>query len=555
MISPAARVGLLVMDYRRGLGIVGKSRHRVLGTGSTARVVAVLASITMLTSLATATQAGGLELTAQGTNGAPVPELNWAPCDAAPPGYECAEAEVPLSYRDPRGQRITLALGKLPATDQAGKLGTIFYNPGGPGGSGQIPPQLTPELHEKFDIVGFDPRGIGASTPLRCFPQQDQARLLAGEFPTTLAQERKLVEDTAKGTALCAENAGPLIDHMSTANVARDMDLLRQALGEDQTSYYGLSYGSHLGSVYANLFPDKVGAVAIDAVLNPVEWTTGYEPGQNFAPFSYRVGSHRGAENALESFFEACSGDEDCAFDEPGADLAAKYDRILDRLLDGPVTIPSPGGEQTEITYQNVVHSTLGSLYHAQASGSLARFLQTLSEAVEPAARLTAADAVAVPDPVEGPGYQRNRYAGPEQSAAVFCADSSNPGNPYAWSGFARSADREARGFGSSWTWLSLPCATWPGHDRDHYAGPWDRETANPVLVIGNGKGDPATPYEDAQSTAKLLGNARLLTLDTFGHGALGNSECIAGSLNAYFIEGTVPAEGTVCQPDHGPFD
>ncbi|SFB27133.1 alpha/beta hydrolase fold [Amycolatopsis marina] len=529
--------------------MVRKSRRSLVRAG------AVLAAVTLMTGVFTSTQATGSELASQGTNGATVPELSWGPCAAAPPGYECAEAEVPLSYRDPHGQRITLALGKLPAADQAGKLGTIFYNPGGPGGSGQIPPELTPELHERFDIVGFDPRGIGSSTPLRCFPDRSQSRLLGGEFPITLAQERKLIEDTAKGTALCAENAGPLINHMSTANVARDMDLLRQAVGEEMTSYYGISYGSHLGSVYANLFPDKVGSLVIDAVLDPVEWTTGHHPAQRFEPFSYRLGSHLGSEHALKSFFEACSGDERCAFDEPGVDLADKYDRILDRLRQAPVSIPSSGGEQVEITYQDVVRSTLGSLYSADASTSLAEFLQALSDAIDPAARLTAADAVQVPEPVQGPGYQQARYSGPEQGMAVFCADSSNPGNPHSWSGYARKADRGARGFGSNWTWLSLACATWPGHDRDHYAGPWDRETANPVLVVGNGKGDPATPYEDAQSTAKLLGNARLLTLDTFGHGALGNSKCIAESLNTYFIEGTLPAEGTVCQPDRGPFD
>jgi pimeloyl-ACP methyl ester carboxylesterase len=531
--------------------MVGKSRRTVV------RAAAVLAAAALTTGLFTATQATGAELGVQGTNGAPVPELDWGSCDVAPPGYECAEAEVPLSYRDPRGQRISLALGKLPATDQARKLGTIFYNPGGPGGSGRIAPALTPELHERFDIVGFDPRGIGASTPLRCFEDPGQARLLGGEFPITLAQERELIDNVAEGTALCAENAGPLINHMSTANVARDMDLLRQALGEETTSYYGVSYGSHLGSVYANLFPDKVGAVVIDAVLNPVEWTTGYRPSERFHPFSYRLGSHNGAQNALNSFFEACSGNERCAFDEPGVDLSAKFNRILDRLLEGPIDIPSPGGEPTEITYQRAVGSTLGSLYSASASTSLAEFLQMLAEATDPVTQLTAAEVVPIPEPVQGPGYQQtsNSYSGPEQGIAVFCADASNPGNPHVWSSFARKADREARGFGSQWTWLSLACATWPGYDRDHYAGPWDRKTANPVLVIGNRKGDPATPYEDAQSTAELLGDARLLSLDTFGHGARGNSECIDSALNDYFIDGALPDEGTVCRPDREPFD
>ncbi|WP_243859642.1 alpha/beta hydrolase [Amycolatopsis arida] len=506
-----------------------------------------------MTGLVGGGQAAAVE--ALDTNGAPVPELNWAPCpdDVAPEGYECATAEVPLSYRNPHGQSITLAVGRLPATDQANKLGTIFYNPGGPGGPGRIAPPLTPELHERFDIVGFDPRGIGASTPLSCFPNPEDARKLGGPFPITPAQERERVREVTEATEICGRNAGPLIDHMSTANVARDMDLLRQAVGEDMTSYYGISYGSHVGSVYANLFPERVGAVVIDAVLDPVEWTTGYRPEEWFHPFSYRLGSHLGAQRSLESFLDACSADERCAFREPGVDLLAKYNAILDRLLEGPLTITLPEGQPQEITYQLAVQSTLGALYSAAASPVLAEFLQALHDAARPDTWLSGPPVAALP-PVPSTPYAPLRL-GPEQGVAVMCADSSNPGNPYQWGRFARKADEDARGFGSQWTWLSVPCATWPGADKDRYTGPWNRDTANPVLVIGNGKGDPATPYEDARKTADMLGDARLLTLDTFGHGALGESACVDAAVSAYFADGTLPAEGTVCQPDRGPFD
>ncbi|WP_216216158.1 alpha/beta hydrolase [Amycolatopsis aidingensis] len=489
------------------------------------------------------------------TNGAPVPELAWGSCgEDYPAAYECAEAEVPLSYRRPHGQSITLAVGRLPAKDQANKIGTILYNPGGPGGPGRIPPKLTERLHERFDIVGFDPRGIGSSTPLRCFADPDDGQLLGGPFPVTPAEVRQLVRDTRKASELCARNAGPLLHHMSTANVARDMDLLRQAFGEERISYYGISYGTHVGAVYANLFPERVRALAIDAVLDPVEWTTGYHPRERFQPFSYRLGSHNGSQRALNSFLDACAEDERCAFREPGADLLAKYNRILDHLEREPITISTPDGSSSEITYQDAVGSVQGALYSALAAPALADFLQALHQAIEPDTRLSSTPVAEIPQPVPGPGYQA-RYTGPEQGIAVMCSDTSNPGNPYLWSRYARKADREARGFGSAWTWLSVPCATWPGYDRDHYAGPWDRETANPVLVIGNSQGDPATPYEDAVRTSKLLGDARLLTLDSFGHGARGYSACIDSGLDSYFIDGKLPPEGTVCQPDREPFD
>ncbi|ALE82815.1 hypothetical protein XF36_06285 [Pseudonocardia sp. HH130629-09] len=142
------------------------------------------------------------------------------------------------------------------------------------------------------------------------------------------------------------------------------------------------------------------------------------------------------------------------------------------------------------------------------------------------------------------------------QRLSVMCNDGTNPTDPRVWSDFARRADGVGRGFGSHWTYLSLGCATWPGGpDPDRYTGPWNRETAAPVLVIGNRKGDPATPYEDARTTSRLLADARLLTLDSFGHGARGESACIDGALTAYFTDGTLPAEGAVCEPDRGPFD
>lgn len=484
------------------------------------------------------------------TNGAAVPALDWTPCDLAP-GYECATTEVPLSYRDPAGQQIRLAVGKLPAVDQEHKLGTIFYNPGGPGSSGKLAPELTPQLHQRFDIVGFDPRGIGESTGLSCFTEPGDGFHHMNSFPVTPEQERTTVEDTTRGIEQCARNAGPLLQHTSTANVARDLDLLRAAVGEDRLDYYGISYGSHLGTVYANLFPERVGSVAIDAVVDPIEWTTGYRPDEAFDPQTFRMGSHGGAQQALRTFLDVCAADERCAFREPGTDLPGKYNALLDRLSARPVTITRPDGTPMEITYQTAVIRTFSSLYAASASTILGDFLQQLHELSLPGAAAGPAPIVPIPPAAQGWGGS----LGEEQRLSVMCNDSSNPGNPWVWPDYARRADETARGFGSYTTYLSLGCANWPGgSDPDRYTGPWDRDTAVPVLVIGNRQGDPATPYDDARKTSELLSDARLLTLDSFGHGARGQSACIDEALNAYFSEGALPAEGTVCKPDRDPF-
>ena len=480
------------------------------------------------------------------TDGAAVPALDWAPC-ANGPGYDCATARVPLSYREPTGPQIELAVGRLPAVDQENRLGTIFYNPGGPGNSGRYPPELTPELHQRFDIVGFDPRGIADSTGLSCSAGTESGLPELGYFPVTPEQEQATVDATVRGVEQCADEAGPLLNHTSTANVARDLDLLRAAVGEDRLRYYGHSYGSHLGTVYANLFPERVGSVAIDAVVDPVEWTTGYPPEGASGPQTFRMGSHVSAQQALRAFLDACAADERCAFREPGTDLLGKYDALLDRLAARPVTLPRPGGAPKEVTYQAAVLQVWRSLNAASASPQLGEYLQQLHErSLSGAAGGPAPDASAPP---VSPG------SGREQMLSVMCNDSSNPGDPWAWPDHARQADEVARGFGSYWTYLSLGCATWPGPDPDRYTGPWDRETAAPVLVIGNRQGDPASSYEDARTTSELLADARLLTLDSFGHGARGESTCIDEALDAYLGAGTLPAEGTVCEPDRGPFD
>jgi pimeloyl-ACP methyl ester carboxylesterase len=508
-----------------------------------------------------------------GTGGAAVPTLEWGGCPASSPEeaqflrpYRCTTVEVPLSYRDPSGQSVELALGLLPAGDPAHKLGTLFWNPGGPGGSGRIPPSFSDVLHARFDIVGFDPRGVAASTPLQCFSGNEQAfRLLGWDFPITLAQEQRVIGLSRRAGALCARNGGPLLEHMTTANVARDLDLLRQAVGDAQLNYIGFSYGTHLGAVYANLFPDRVRALALDAVLDPVEWTTGTNPAE---PFSYRLGSFRGAAQALSTFLAACAADSRCAFREAGVDLRVKYHRLLARIRREPLVIVDPNGEPFTVNYQVLVEFTLGSLYDPSSSTDLADALQTVYAATEQRAahpqrtqaRVRARVRAALLRGRRPPGWQTvpqdEPYAGLEWAPAVYCSDSTNPSNPYDWPRYARRADRQGYPFGSPWVYASLPCATWPASDPDRYTGPWNRRTASPLLLVANRLGDPATPYEGAKHTADtLLADARLLTVNTFGHAAFLQSGCVVRAIERYMIDKQLPAVGTTCEPDRGPFD
>ena len=485
---------------------------------------------------------------------APVAEAAPAPagvvwedaCPAgSPSGYQCGHLDVPLSYQDPRGAKIRIAVAKLPASEPWHRAGTVFANPGGPGQRGRFAPALTPELHKRFDIVGFDPRGIGASTQMHCFTDPSQVAPLArivGQFPMSAEEEQRYLADAKAVTDLCEQNAGPLANHLSTATVARDLDRLRDAIGERKLRYYGLSYGTYLGQVYANLFPGRVGSLALDAVDDPVNWATGYRPADAQVPMSVRLGAFRDAQNALKSFFSVCASDVRCAFREPGVDLLAKYNAILDGLEAGPLTILDPAGVPRRVTYPDAISEIHDALTSAQNSPALGEFLQALTHPVS-----------TPPIPPSGGMPDMATIDSLLAGGATVCSDAANPHDATVWPGFARLADAQGRGFGSNDTYKTIPCATWNVSDADRYAGPWNRSTA-PVLLIGNRQGDPETPYEGAQRTERLLGNARLLTLDTFGHGARGRSACIDTALDQYFLRGSLPAVGAVCAPDVGPF-
>jgi pimeloyl-ACP methyl ester carboxylesterase len=262
---------------------------------------------------------------------APVPSLAWASCYKH---FQCAAARVPLDYDEPTGAGIRLALIRLRASNPKRRIGSLFLNPGGPGGSGVDMVRFggrflfSEKVRARFDLVGFDPRGIAASAPLRCFDSFDEAlgALPSMAFPVTRAEEQEWVEGDRALADACAQRGGAIIDHMSTANVARDLDLLRRAVGDSRLSYAGYSYGSYVGATYANLFPNNVRALLVDGVLDPIAWSTGTDATRSL-PFSTRLGSAQGTYATLRQFFSLCNeAGANCAFSDgspPGATLSS----------------------------------------------------------------------------------------------------------------------------------------------------------------------------------------------------------------------------------------
>ncbi len=481
--------------------------------------------------------------------------LRWVSCHAdVGPNFQCASVRVPLDHDRPNGRHITLALARLPAADPGARIGSLFLNPGGPGGSGVDfvlgagPFLFTDEVRARFDLVGFDPRGIINSSPLLCFRSfEDSLDVLPPfAFPVTPGEEALVQTLDTRLNAACQRRGGAIADHMATADVARDLDLLREAVGDSRLTYAGYSYGSFLGVTYANLFPSRVRAVVVDGVLDPIAWTTGRGGEAATQPFSTRLRSDAGARATLGEFFRLCdaAGDDRCAF---AGNAAGRFAQLAQRLRAAPVEVTDPEtGETFLVTYADLIGISLGAMYDSVIWPDFAALLADLeAAAASPAAAGAALGAFArnvrYPNFVEGfPG--------------VACSDSVNPHGHAAWSAAGAAAEAQFGYFGRLWTWASSPCAVWEGFDQDRYLGPFNRTTANPVLVVGN-RFDPATRYQGAQIVDDLLPRSSLLTVEGWGHTSILLSRCADEVVARYLLAGLTPPAGTTCAQDFGPFD
>jgi pimeloyl-ACP methyl ester carboxylesterase len=467
------------------------------------------------------------------------------------------------------------------ARDKAHRIGSLFLNPGGPGGSGTqlasaAPSFLSPGLLDRFDVVGIDPRGTNFSDQVKCFSSNaQQTKALNGfstAFPVTRIEEKATIASAKALGKACSSTGRPLSASMSTAEVARDMDVLRRAVGDRKLSFLGFSYGSYLGQVYANMFPDRIRAVTIDGVVDPVAWVG--TPATASRPQFDRLRSADGATKALHQILTLCdkAGEKKCRF--AAGDPVAHYDVIANRLKKTPLLLKDPaGGPPLRFTYAALVSSTMSTfgLYSPNGYKFIDDMLADLVVLTEPpaaagsqvttasrskvmkafATRLKAQEAKAKR---AGLGFPYNNSF--EALSSVTCTDGSSPADAASWPKAAAAADRRAKYFGRVWTWLSAGCAssTWTAQDEDAYRGPFNRRTASPVLVVGN-KWDPATNYEGAVKAASLLPKSRLLGSDNWGHTAYGTSVCATSAIDTYLLTKALPAPGTYCHGDVQPFE
>jgi pimeloyl-ACP methyl ester carboxylesterase len=486
-----------------------------------------------------------------------VPNIDWGSCGEGFEGVECATVNVPLDYDRPNGPKTQIAVARVPAADPARKIGTLFLNPGGPGGSGVdlalfgFGEFLNQTLQGRFDIVGWDPRGIGASTPIQCWDTNAARNAYFGDspiFPYQAGQERPFYELNRGVAALCLGRNQAIVRHMSTADVVRDLDLLRRAVGDRKLNYLGYSYGSYIGNTYANLYPDKVRTLAIDGVLNPILWSSGWQ-----------IASDRSASFVtLKQFFRQCDlAGAQCSLSGPSGSKA-RFDQLLDFVRETPILLGDGQGGVFEYSYDLFVADSAGVMYSPEIWPAYADFLDALNDAIfggdaaagtralQQRSRIDAMLRAAAP--------RREIYNnGTEAFFGNHCSDAEYPASFASFSAIGRFA-QQGSFQGPYWWWGNTTCANWPTA-QDRYAGPWATRTSAPALVIGNFF-DPATDYAGAVVSNLLLQNSRLLSYAGWGHTVAysGRSQCVDDLVTRYFIDGVLPPRGTVCPAAPNPF-
>ena len=448
--------------------------------------------------------------------------------------FKCAKVKVPLDYSQPDGQTIEIAMKKHVATGSIHR-GSLFINPGGPGGSGVQYVEAAAEtgfagVQGSYDIIGFDPRGVGSSTPITCATANgaDPAGG-ADQAPNDAAFEELAPQITTSFSQMeadCAANTKPagLLDHVDTITVARDLDILRALSGNEKLDYAGFSYGTYLGAHYAELFPSNTGRMVLDGALDP-----------SISLYERQAGATKGLERALQTYVGWCQAGQGCPL-TGGTEAGSQQVRDL---IASANQSPLPSSEPNRpVTGTEIRAAVMYSLYgDEQTWGSLT---SSLDEAINrhSGSLFRQITEQTVADVVNTAAVRQ----------AITCLDYPVDGDMAVWSARHQEIKHDAPTFGGMTAIVDLGCQAW-GHNGTREPAPIHAKGAAPILVVGS-TGDPATPYEWARSLADQLDTGRLLTREGNGHVAYGRAAACTQLVDTYLLTGELPSPGRVCRDE-----
>ncbi|MFJ8429851.1 alpha/beta hydrolase [Kitasatospora sp. NPDC094019] len=498
------------------------------------------------TTTGAAGEAVGPAVAAADTQSAPDPalrsyygqQLAWAACENAPrtegvdpASVRCATLQVPLDYADPSGATIGVAVARVAAARPGQRAGSLLVNPGGPGNSG-VDAVLGGQrdydgpLRDHYDIVGFDPRGTGRTAPVNCLDDRARDSWLTTDNPGS--EHGKLLADA------CRAKYGTLLEHLGTRDTARDMDVLRAALGDRKLTYLGLSYGTYLGSVYAEEFPDRVGRLVLDGAIDPAKSIA-----------ETNIEQYAGFDRSLRAFAAHCAEQSPCPFGTDPGKAAVRAADFLDGLKRKPLT--TTGGRI--LTSAAAWAGVMDSLYGDE--GGWDGLASAIGWAMD---RGNGDYLLAYADSYNKRGGDGRYGAAADAYTAIYCADGATdvPTGDALRDAYARLAARAPliSRHEPAAVLFDPDCRSWPFRSPEK-AHPIVSKATTPILVVGS-TGDAATSYANAQQLVAQLGNAVLLTREGEGHTGYGHSACVRAAVGAYLVDGTLPVAGTRCASDRG---
>nr|WP_297992339.1 alpha/beta hydrolase [uncultured Actinomyces sp.] len=462
--------------------------------------------------------------------------------------FSCAVITVPLDYANPKGETISIAVKKRAATGGHSQ-GALFINPGGPGDSGvsfaeRAGNAFSPDLLSAYDIIGFDPRGVGSSTAITCSSDDDSSSSPAEPSATgTPSAGSTLSAGTASGgesyeewaestrqsfqelSKQCGSNTEPaaLLDHVDTVSAARDLDILRALAGQEKLNYLGFSYGTYLASVYAETFPGNTGRIVLDGAIDP-----------SLSLAEQGLGQAKGFEQALRTYVDYCQSSSGCPL-SGGTDAGVQ--QIRDLITSANSTPLATGDPKRTVTGADIVTALSEYLYTTEQNW------EPLNKALDQA--INHRDGSAFVASEEQDSSSKDDGGGAFQ--AVTCLDYPVEGDKTTWAAQYEQAQREAPVFGNTAVGMDLVCSVW-GHNGTRKPTQIHARGAAPILVVGT-TGDPATPYAWSKSLAEQLDSGQLLTWEGNGHTAYGgDASCVNDAVDAYLISGTMPKEGLTCR-------